>query len=224
MTTSIDSNLLLKEAYQKLKTDLSDPKYQHIEPSATRFLEELQQEIRKWNDTSSISKFNKYWTAPEANDVSAEGIAKMNRSNFTDVFLKDDITKNMIKLLLLLRLKEPMDFRIIGKIADVGLIEHINNVSFLEGNKPIFYVHRLLIMIFPDIFTSISDRGKLDKTAKELGIRSEKVAFERVQYQLRDKVDTFIQKEGLESESDFVKRGIAWWVNDAAKNLKTKNV
>lgn len=44
--------------------------------------------------------------------------------------------------------------------------------------------------------------------------------FKLVQYQLRDKVNDFIIEEGLQNESEFVKRGIAWWLLDAAKALK----
>lgn len=214
-----DNKMLLHKAYEKLKNELSYPENQHIEQSALQLLEELHQEILNWNNNESVSKFEKYWTASEANDVSKEGNAKSTRFEFNNLFLKDHDVQNKIQSLLLLRLQEPLDYRLISKIADVKLIDQLNRISF-ENGRPLLYVHRLEIMIFPQLFTTIADRNKLDKTAKLLGIKSDKVAFERVQYQVREKVNDFIYREGLSRESEFVKSAIAWWLLEATKELK----
>ncbi|QRG68304.1 hypothetical protein [Brevibacillus choshinensis] len=222
MSKNIDNNLLLFQAYQMLKKDLERPEFQHIESTATKFLHQLQYEIQEWDGISNKTTFDKYWTAPEANAVSAEGIAKMNKSNFTELFLKDAYTQDKVRQLLFIRQQESLDFRLVKKIADVGLIEHLDKYPFSFGKKPLFYVHRLEIMIFPELVTSIADRKKLEDTAKELGINGNSVGFEKLQYQIREKIDTFIQENSLESESDFVKRGIAWWAIDAAKAIRKK--
>jgi hypothetical protein len=219
MPKIIDITLLLQRAFNILKTELAKPEYLDIEPKATQFLQQLRLDIRNGNGSSNISVFDHYWTAITANTVSAEGLAKMNKQNFT-FFLKDTSTQEKLLQLLSLREHEQLDYRLINKIVDIGMIEHLDKFTFLSGNKPLFYVHRLEIMIFPELFTSISDRKKLNDTAKELGIRSENLTFEKLQYQIREKVDTFIHEEGLDNESDFVKRGIAWWVIDAAHELR----
>ncbi|AZN39539.1 hypothetical protein [Paenibacillus albus] len=219
MTKTLDLTHLFKKALELLKTDLSKAEFEHIEPSASWFLNEIHQRIRSWDESSSISIFEPYWLNKNANDVSAEGVAKMNKANFT-VFVNDPTTQEKLKQLLMLRKNADLDYRLPAKISKVGLIEHLDRFNFSRGNKPVFFVHRMLIMIFPELFTSIADRVKLDESAKVLGIKSKGVAFELVQYQLRDKVNDFIIEAGLQNESEFVKRGIAWWVLDAAKALK----
>ncbi|MEK4105554.1 hypothetical protein NST28_15850 [Paenibacillus sp. FSL R10-2791] len=219
MNKTLDLSLLFKKAFELLKNDLSKIEYEHIEPSATRFLNEIHQKISNWNESTSLSIFEPYWLNKNANDVSAEGVAKMNKANF-NVFVNDPTTQEKLKQLLMLRKNAELDFRLPAKISKVELIEHLARFNFSRGNKPVFFVHRMLIMIFPELFTSIADRVKLDESAKVLGIKSKGVAFELVQYQVRDKVNDFIIEERLQNESEFVKRGIAWWVLDAAKALK----
>jgi hypothetical protein len=144
-----------------------------------QLLDELSQEVLNWNINDTISIFDKYWTATRANDISKEGTAKIFRSEFNNIFLKDQDVQNKIQSLILLRLQEPLDYRLISEIANVKLIEQLNRIP-IENGRPLFYVHRLEIMIFPQLFTTIADRNKLDKTAKLLGIKSDKVAFERI--------------------------------------------
>ncbi|MBY0205048.1 hypothetical protein SAMN05720606_102374 [Paenibacillus polysaccharolyticus] len=212
-----DNELLLRKAYEKLKIELSQPENQYIERSAVQLLDELSQEVLNWNINDTISIFDKYWTATRANDISKEGTAKIFRSEFNNIFLKDQDVQNKIQSLILLRLQEPLDYRLISKIANVKLIEQLNRIPF-ENGRPLFYVHRLEIMIFPQLFTTIADRNKLDKTAKLLGIKSDKVAFERVQYQIREKVNDFIHNERLSQESEFIKSAIAWWLLEVGNN------
>nr|WP_154891880.1 hypothetical protein [Paenibacillus xylanexedens] len=212
-----DNELLLRKAYEKLKIELSQPENQYIERSAVQLLDELSQEVLNWNINDTISIFDKYWTATRANDISKEGTAKIFRSQFNNIFLKDQDVQNKIQSLILLRLQEPLDYRLISKIANVKLIEQLNRIPF-ENGRPLFYVHRLEIMIFPQLFTTIADRNKLDKTAKLLGIKSDKVAFERVQYQIREKVNDFIHNERLSQESEFIKSAIAWWLLEVGNN------
>ncbi|WP_145331126.1 hypothetical protein [Paenibacillus xylanexedens] len=212
-----DNELLLRKAYEKLKIELSQPENQYIERSAVQLLDELSQEVLNWNINDTISIFDKYWTATRANDISKEGTAKIFRSEFNNIFLKDQDVQNKIQSLILLRLQEPLDYRLISKIANVKLIEQLNRIPF-ENGRPLFYVHRLEIMIFPQLFTTIADRNKLDKTAKLLRIKSDKVAFERVQYQIREKVNDFIHNERLSQESEFIKSAIAWWLLEVGNN------
>lgn len=212
-----NNELLLRKAYEKLKIELSQPENQYIERSAVQLLDELSQEVLNWNINDTISIFDKYWTATRANDISKEGTAKIFRSEFNNIFLKDQDVQNKIQSLILLRLQEPLDYRLISKIANVKLIEQLNRIPF-ENGRPLFYVHRLEIMIFPQLFTTIADRNKLDKTAKLLGIKSDKVAFERVQYQIREKVNDFIHNERLSQESEFIKSAIAWWLLEVGNN------
>lgn len=212
-----DNELLLRKAYEKLKIELSQPENQYIERSAVQLLDELSQEVLNWNINDTISIFDKYWTATRANDISKEGTAKIFRSEFNNIFLKDQDVQNKIQSLILLRLQEPLDYRLISKIANVKLIEQLNRIPF-ENGRPLFYVHRLEIMIFPQLFTTIADRNKLDKTATLLGIKSDKVAFERVQYQIREKVNDFIHNERLSQESEFIKSAIAWWLLEVGNN------
>jgi hypothetical protein len=215
----IDNNSLLRRAYQLLKQDMSKPEYAHIEPMANQTLQRLHQDIQACDIAADISQFDAYWTETEANAISAEGAARVFKGDLV-TYLKDKDTREKVRQLLLLRKKEVVDFRVVNKVAETGLIEHMDRFSFSNG-RPLFYVHRIEIMIFPELFTSIADRNKLEGTGKELGIKGEKVAFERLQYQIRDKVDDFIREEGLMNETDFVKRGIAWWVLDAAKELRS---
>ena len=219
MTKNLDLTQLFNKALELLKTDLTKDDFKHIEPSATRFLYEIHQRISSWDESSSISIFEPYWLNNNANDVSAEGIAKMNKANFAD-FINDPTTQEKLRQLLMLRKNANLDYKLPAKISKIGLIEHLDRFNFSRGNKPVFFVHRMLIIIFAELFTSIADRVKLDESAKVLGIKSKGVAFELVQYQVRDKVNDFIIEAGLQNESEFVKRGIAWWVLDAAKALK----
>ncbi|MEK4324678.1 hypothetical protein MKX70_02175 [Paenibacillus sp. FSL R7-0312] len=218
MPTPIDNNSLLRRAYQLLKQDMSNPQYAHIEPLATQTLQRLHQDIHAWDLSAEISHFDAYWTETEANAISAEGTARVFKGDFV-TYLQDTNTREKVRQLLLLRKKEGFDFRAVNKAAEIGLIEHMDRFSFANG-RPLFYLHRMEIMIFPELFTSIADRNKLESTGRELGIKVGKVAFERLQYQIRDKVDDFIHEEGLMNETDFVKQGIAWWVLNAAKELR----
>lgn len=180
---------------------------------ATEILVRLHNHIQSWNGISDVSEFNTYWTDNDANAVSAQGLAVTFKKDFHK-FLEDRLTKEKLHQLLMLRKSNKIDFSIINNIVDVGLIKHLENFSFDNG-RPFFYVHRLEIMLFPELFTSIADRTKLDKTAKLLGIKGKGVAFERLQYQIRDKVNDFIREEGLTEESDFAKRNLAWWIVEA---------
>ncbi|CAM4489882.1 hypothetical protein FHS16_005143 [Paenibacillus endophyticus] len=218
MPNPIDINLLLRRAYHLLKKDMSKPEYVHIEPLAAQTLQRLHQDIQAWDGSAEISQFYKYWTELEANAVSAEGTAKVFKGNL-ETFLQDSVTREKVRKLLMLRKQEALDFRVINKAAEVGLIAHLDRCSFPSG-RPLFYVHRMEIMIFSELFTSIADRKKLEDTASLLGINGNNVAFERLQFQTREKVDEFIQMEGLMNETKFVKRGIAWWIIDAAKELR----
>lgn len=61
MTKTLDFSLLFKKALELLKNDLFKIEYEHIEPSATRFLNEIHQKIINWDESSSLSIFEPYW-------------------------------------------------------------------------------------------------------------------------------------------------------------------
>lgn len=218
MPSLLDINKLLRRAYELLKQDLAKPQNVHIEPLANEALQRLHQDIRTWGIVDDVSPFDAYWTDAGANAISAEGNARMVKGDF-NTYLQDPDTRERVRQLLLLRKKEAIDFRLVHKAVEIGLIENLDRFNFVVG-RPLLYVHRMELMIFPELSTSIADRKKLEDTGKELGINGKNVAFERLQYQVRDKVDDFIREEGLTNETDFVKMGIAWWVLDAAREIR----
>lgn len=148
--------------------------------------------VDEWDGITDVTISDEFLFGDRPDYVSAEGSARTVRPNFL-TFMKDEQTRSKVKQLLSIRKTGPLDYTIPAKLERIGLLDYLEKFPFTEcgGNKPQLYCHRLLIMMYPEFFTSVAKDGDLKK-AQRLFRKKGTFSFEKLQYQLRANVDSYL--------------------------------
>lgn len=183
----------------------------YYEKTSNELYKEIDSLLAGSNNIHKIVDYlNMIFISKRAEAVSSVGIGKMNKSNFIE-FLEDDKTQNKLYQLTELALQKNLS---ISKIKEVGLMEYLDRYQF-SGNKPLAYVNRMFILLFPELNTVTIDKGKLERIGFKLGITgAKKVPFHNLQLQIRERVNEFIEIERLQEESIYIKMAISEWVRE----------
>lgn len=205
MTLSKDEYRILDAAYAKLKMDMKP----ETEACALRTLEVLEGHFKEWN--GELEQLLGIYTTEMADSISASGMAGIFLPDFK-TFLAIPATAAKLKLLYDLRLSATSyNFELATRVKGIGLINHLEDCKeYFKNGKPLLYTHRMLVMNFIDLFTTIADEAKLKKVKGKLNVV--KTQFEYSQFELRAKVNEYIKLKEIEWENRFVKAAIAWYV------------
>jgi len=208
--------LIIDNAYHRLKSDMVD--HPSVEPMASICLRDLEQDLQTWNgNITTIGFLQQYYDGDGPMAVAKIRIGRMYYPNFI-TFMNDSKIQGIVCDLLTLRCKEPMDYRIIRKIIENGFITSLEGYNFTNGNRPLIYGNRIMVLLFHKVMTLIVDRGHLENTGKRLGIRGVKeLSFEALQNQVREEINDYIVEKKISHEPDFIKAAIAWWIIEANK-------
>jgi hypothetical protein len=197
---------LLKNAYIKLKEDMKKDSY--YEETSNELYKEIDSFLSGSNEIHKIVVYlNGIFISDRAEAVSAVGQGRMNRGNYIE-FLRDDKTQNKLYQLTELAVQKNAS---LSKIKEIGLLEYLDRYSF-NGNKPLAYVNRMFILLFPELNTVTIDKGKLERIGRRLGITARNIPCHNLQLQIRELVNEFIDMEHLQEESIYIKMAISEWV------------
>ncbi|MFJ7375297.1 hypothetical protein ACIQV0_18190 [Lysinibacillus capsici] len=178
---------------------------------ANKTLDDFEQSILNWNPGNSLKFVEDNLLGEGVNSVSGAGMAAHTQPNLLS-FIQRKSTQQKIEQLILLRQETSLSkYEIVNEINKIGLIEALEKTSFQKGSRPLLYVNRLLIIMFPDIFTTIAAPQALNKTAKILDIKA--ITFAKKQSQIRDIIDDYLIEIGQKGkESRFFESTIGWWI------------
>ncbi|OZM56429.1 hypothetical protein CIB95_11685 [Lottiidibacillus patelloidae] len=179
---------------------------------AEKTIDLLNKELLNYKKGDSLEFFKGYIIGDGPNSISSEGQATNTQKNLL-TFFEDDITKDKIKELIILKQNSSIiKYQKINKINSIGLLDYLLKYKFSNGKRPILYVHRILIMMYTEIFTTITDSKALEETLKELDIKNVK-SFANKQAQIREKINDYLHITGKKGkESEFFECSLAWWL------------
>lgn len=205
----MDRHQIIEKAYkQVVKEKNNNPQLFNL---ANNTLNNFEQCILKWYPGNSLKFVEDNLLGEGANAVSGAGMAVIAQSNLLSFIHKKEIEDKIIELILLRQQTTLSKYEIVNEINKIGLIEALENTCFQNGPRPLLYVNRLLIMMFPDIFTTIAAPQALNKAAKKLDIRA--ITFAKKQSQIRDIIDDYLIEIGQKGkESRFFEGTIGWWI------------
>lgn len=186
---------------------------------ANETLNKYEQFMLNWKQGDNLKFIEENVLGEKPETVAASGLAKMAQSNFL-IFIKDDKIQEKLIELILIKQQTTLDkYEKINKIMDVNLTSALERFQFRSGPKPKLLVNRLLIMMFPEIFTTIANPGSLNKTARCIGIKGVN-SFEKKQIQIKDRTDSYLEKIGEKGKvSKFFESVIGWWILEAESML-----
>jgi hypothetical protein len=200
-----------------MKTEEGNQNYE----TALNHLNALHREINRWDgetDPLFIDGIdnNNFFIGVGADSFAAGGSgAKTGQPNFKR-FIQDDVYRKKIKDLLLIRK--------ISTNKNDDLLNEINRINIhedlyeFEGNpRPIILVNRMMLMIFPELFTTIADVDKMRATALKLDVDVNHLDnikdFPTIQYKIKQKVKSCLENEGLKGKlHPLAEASIAWYI------------
>lgn len=178
---------------------------------ANKTLDDFEQSLLNWNPGNSLKFVEDILLVEGANAVSGAGKATYTQPNLLPFIQRKSIQQKIEQLILLRQQTSLSKYEIVNEINKIGLIEALEKTHFQKGSRPLLYVNRLLIMMFPDIFTTIAAPQALKKTTKTLDIRA--ITFAKKQSQIRDIIDDYLIEIGQKGkESRFFESTIGWWI------------
>jgi len=205
----MDRYQIIEEAYKKVvKEKNNNPQLFNL---ANKTLNDFEQKIINWNQGDSLKFVEDNLLGEGANAVSGAGMAAISQPNLLHFIRKKENEDKIIELILLRQQTSISKYEVVNEINRIGLIEALEKTSFQKGSRPLLYVNRLLILMFPDIFTTIAAPQALNKTAKILDIKA--ITFAKKQSQIRDIIDDYLIEIGQKGkESRFFESTIGWWI------------
>lgn len=200
-------------------------KNSHFFVTAVQHIKQFHDRIKKWDRSEEIDFIKDFMLGEGADCVSAPGMAVIGKNNFKQ-FMDDQGTREIIKKLFVLKQGQTKieAWKIPGQIEKTGYLAYLDRFEFERGNKPLLFCNRFLIMIFPEVFTTIADVNALEKTRKILEIAdAPNISFEKLQYQIRMVTDEHCKYKNIE-ESEFYKAVIAWWIVECERELRAAHL
>ena len=175
---------------------------------ARQTLKDFHQAIERWDATQDIDFITDFLTGDGPNSIAKDGGGRVAQPNFKK-FMEDEKVRGKVKDLFMIRKTNKVDFAIVEEIKRVGLYKFLEGYKFEERNKPWLYVRRFLIMIFPEVFTTIASRTCLPKVAKELGVVA--TTYEEMQKQVKQIIVHGLKEKGVYDKLDDFQRAAVGW-------------
>ena len=206
---------LLNKAYENyLKFIEEDDFIKYVSQSHKDLKDEIYNtEIESFD----IDFINKFFIGERANHYSAEGSAKTTRPSYYD-FMEDDKTKKIIKDYIYIRRKFNSQQELFRELKDNAIFCHLGKCNNLN-KKPQLYVNRMMIILFPEVCTTVANYGDLKKVAEALGIYTgnefNKSIF-NIHYQIRGKIESNLKENGVDISKlhSFELGAIAWQIKE----------
>ena len=149
--------------------------------------------------------------------IASKGLTTATIENFTHIMTRVGTAKKIAELFCLRR-DHPLAEGLVNRIAEVNFIDYVIDHRDVEGSRPILYTHRFLLSIFPEIMTTIADEKHLSDTAKLLEINPDRVSYEKLQVQVRSRVEDSLNRLRIGNElTKFSRAAIAYHIRDAYK-------
>lgn len=181
------------------------------------YYNELINEINK-DDVDICDKdfIDKFYIGVKANTFAAEGAGKGTRPNYY-IFMEDDNSKEIMKKYRDIRKNCKVKGELFKELRDNFIFLQLERHGFVK-NTPRLYVNRMMLILFPEICTTIANYGDLKKVAKLLGIdvgnEFNKAIF-NVHYQVRGKIESYLKDKGIADKlNDLEKAEIAWHITE----------
>jgi hypothetical protein len=203
--------------------------FEIIDKAYKKFLESNKVEDRTIYYNELINKINKddvdicdrdfidnFYIGPKANTFAAEGAGKSTRLNYY-IFMGDENTKEIMKKYRDTRKNCKVKGELFNKLRDNSIFLQLERYGFVK-NTPKLYVNRMMLILFPEICTTIANYSDLKNVAKLLGIdvgnEFNKAIF-NVHYQVRGKIQSYLKDKGIADKlNDLEKAEIAWNILD----------
>ncbi|MBO1511131.1 hypothetical protein [Metabacillus bambusae] len=206
----MDINKLVLLAYEDLQKSIKQEKDKsNFNVVGLEHIISFHDKIERWQENEPIDFIWDFIVGNGADCVSGQGMAKVAQPNLR-IFINDPITQKKLKQLFMIRKESNLNHTALNKLDEVGLHEHLERFHFESGAKPILYVNRLMVLIFIDIMTTISNTTDLRKIANKLNIKAK--GFTRIQYQVKDKINDVLKELDIEPKTVFEKATIAWHI------------
>jgi len=206
----MDINKLVLLAYEDLQKSIkSEEEKSNFNVVGLKHIQLFHKMIEQWSENEPIDFIWDFIIGNGADCVSGQGMAKVAQPNLR-IFINDPVTQEKLKKLFMIRKEVSLNHTVLNKIDEIGLHEHLESFHFESGAKPILYVNRLMVLIFIDIMTTISNTTDLKKIAKKLDIKAK--GFTRIQYQVKDKINDVLKELDIEPRTVFEKATIAWHI------------
>jgi hypothetical protein len=179
-----------------------------------------QKELRDIIENTDMDSFDeelihKFFLGKKADEFSSEGAATGIRPNY-EIFMKDEKTREILKKYIGIRRKQYNGRgELFAALRDNLIFTHLERSSF-GSKKPKFHVNRMMIILFPEICTTVANFNDLKNVAGLLGIDAgnnfNKSLF-NIHYQVRSKTDNYLREKGvLDSLSEFEKAAFTWFL------------
>lgn len=183
----------------------------------TIYYNELINEINKDDVDMCDRDFIKmFYIGKKANTFAAEGAAKTTTPNYY-IFMEDEKTKEIMRRYMEIRIKYQLKGELFKELRENLIFHHLEKNNF--GKKsPKLYVNRMMLILFPEICTTIANYGDLKNVAKLLGIdvgNDFNKSLFNVHYQVRGKIESYLKDKGISDKlNDLEKAEIAWHILD----------
>ena len=188
-----------------------------IDERALQTLNSFHDKIDAWDGTTlqDIAFIQRYLFGPKMEAIASSGAAPALTANFKTIMLSGN-TARKVSQLFVLRKNGIMTPGIVQKISEVKIIPHVLNHERQEGRRPKIYINRFLTSIFIEIMTAIASEGQLKDTARKLGKDPEGISFEKLQVQVRERIEESLNRQGIGSElTKFQRAAVAYHILEA---------
>ena len=204
----------VKKAYERYNRE----KNPAIDSLALSTLNNFHHLIEGWQGSEEnldgIIFLKKFLTGPHIDAIAARGMAQAIIQNFEHIMTRKGTARKTAKLFCIRR-DNSLGEGLASQIADVDFINYVVEHRDLEGTKPLLYTNRFLLSIFIEIMTTIADINHLNTTARLLGINPAGVSFEKLQIQIRSKVEDALKRQDIGNElTKFSRATIAYHIEN----------
>lgn len=212
------SNNVIKKAYELYLKDLgTNERIKELNELDTT-LEQFHKKLRGWKATDSVDFIVDFALSREASIFASAGLGVMATEDFKEFMNMKNVKEKLQNLIhckfnseTTIIMQNEIRKNDLKKYLDSGIKE--DNISV--DRRPRQLVGRLLLMMFPEIYTTIADETTLNDVYTKITNESSKGKdYLSKQRKVRFEVDKFLEENNLTNEvNNMTKTGLAWWIS-----------
>lgn len=195
-------------AYHRWKKAMESKEGQFKHKTRKEIIAKLDKKMRCFDINNDLDDLSEIALSSEANQFARKGQAKDKPEDFKK-FLAIEEVKNMVEGLIQCKCSKKNNIDMHNSVIRYNIRKYIEENEF-PYTRPKHITSRLVLMMFPELYTIIASKDILDDTCQKVGIDG---GFMSKQRQLRCKIDKFVESEELTEEVDELGRAtMAWFI------------
>ena len=204
-------NEVIKEALNRYSDYISIKRNKIKIDSFMEKLEEFNDNLIRYKSEEDIEDIIQFGVSADANSFTSAGMGMIAKPGYYEYLNRKDVREKLIKMIK--AKNEVDDNKKYEKLLQCDIRQYLNKVT-LNNNKPKLLVGRLVLMMFPELFTAVPYENKLNTICTKLQIPyNDNMTYLAKQRRVRELTDSYLRENNLyDIVTDNAKVSLAWWI------------